>query len=222
MSVSSDYPTQRESIESHFTTSDQQRLFFRYWPSATAEKKAIVLFHQGHEHSGRVAHLADELALPDFAVFAWDARGHGRNDGPRGYSPSMGTSISDINEFINFISSEYEIPIENMVVLGQSVGAVTLTGWVHDFAPKIRGLVLASPAFKVKLYVPFARSGLALMQKIRGLFYVNSYVKAKYLTHDPVRIASFERDPLITGRLPSISCWNSTKPLTAWWRMLPR
>ncbi|HDC0245030.1 TPA: alpha/beta hydrolase, partial [Escherichia coli] len=108
------------------------------------------------------------------------------------------TSISDINEFINFISSEYEIPIENMVVLGQSVGAVTLTGWVHDFAPKIRGLVLASPAFKVKLYVPFARSGLALMQKIRGLFYVNSYVKAKYLTHDPVRIASFERDPLIT------------------------
>lgn len=47
MSVSSDYPTQRECIESHFTTSDQQRLFFRYWPSATAEKKAIVLFHQG-------------------------------------------------------------------------------------------------------------------------------------------------------------------------------
>ena len=144
MSVSSDYPTQRESIESHFTTSDQQRLFFRYWPSATAEKKAIVLFHRGHEHSGRVAHLADELALPDFAVFAWDARGHGRNDGPRGYSPSMGTSISDINEFINFISSEYEIPIENMVVLGQSVGAVTLTGWVHDFAPKIRGQTLCA------------------------------------------------------------------------------
>ncbi|WP_025154826.1 bifunctional alpha/beta hydrolase/class I SAM-dependent methyltransferase [Morganella morganii] len=198
MSVSSDYPTQRECIESHFTTSDQQQLFFRHWPSATAEKKAIVLFHRGHEHSGRVAHLADELALPDFAVFAWDARGHGRNDGPRGYSPSMGTSISDINEFINFISSEYEIPAENMVVLGQSVGAVILTGWVHDFAPKIRGLVLASPAFKVKLYVPFARSGLALMQKIRGLFYVNSYVKAKFLTHDPVRIASFERDPLIT------------------------
>ncbi len=35
--------------------------------------------------------------------------------------------------------------------------------------------MLASPAFKVKLYVPFARTGLALMQKVRGQFYVNSY-----------------------------------------------
>ena len=29
--------------------------------------------------------------------------------------------------------------------------------WAHDYAPKIRCMVLASPAFKVKLYVPFAR-----------------------------------------------------------------
>jgi hypothetical protein len=62
----------------------------------------------------------------------------------------------------------------------------------------VRGLTLASPAFKVKLYVPFARAGLRLMHRLRGLFFVNSYVKAKFLTHDPARIASFESDPLIT------------------------
>ncbi len=73
-----------------------------------------------------------------------------------------------------------------------------VSSWVHDYAPKIRAMVLASPAFKVKLYVPFARTGLALMQKARGLFYVNSYVKAKFLTHDQQRIDSFNRDPLIT------------------------
>ncbi|MEO7241417.1 MAG: class I SAM-dependent methyltransferase family protein, partial [Variovorax sp.] len=33
---------------------------------------------------------------------------------------------------------------------------------------------------------------------LRGLFFVNSYVKAKFLTHDPARIASFEADPLIS------------------------
>jgi alpha-beta hydrolase superfamily lysophospholipase len=33
--------------------------------------------------------------------------------------------------------------------------------WAHDYAPGIRCMVLASPAFKVKLYVPFARPGLA-------------------------------------------------------------
>ena len=36
------------------------------------------------------------------------------------------------------------------------------------------------------------------MQKLRGNFFVNSYVKAKFLTHDPERIASFDADPLIT------------------------
>jgi alpha-beta hydrolase superfamily lysophospholipase len=70
-------------------------------------------------------------------------------------------------------------------VLAQSVGAVLVATWAHDYAPKMRALVLASPAFKVKLYVPFARPGLALMRKLRGNFFVNSYVKAKFLTHDP-------------------------------------
>ena len=36
------------------------------------------------------------------------------------------------------------------------------------------------------------------MRKLRGNFFVNSYVKAKFLTHDPARIASYESDPLIT------------------------
>lgn len=193
------YQTQRNMFESEFTTSDKTPLYYRHWPAQiTTEPKAIILFHRGHEHSGRVSHLVDELDLPDFSMFAWDARGHGKNQGARGYSPSMGTSIKDIDEFVHYVSSNYNIPMENILVVGQSVGAVLVTGWVHDYAPKIRGMVLASPAFKVKLYVPFARTGLALMQKARGLFYVNSYVKAKYLTHDQSRIDSFNQDSLIT------------------------
>jgi alpha-beta hydrolase superfamily lysophospholipase len=41
--------------------------------------------------------------------------------------------------------------------------------------------------------VPFARAGLALMHKLRGNFFVNSYVKAKFLTHDPARIESYDK-----------------------------
>ncbi|MNR67398.1 hypothetical protein D3C85_1913590 [compost metagenome] len=56
-----------------------------------------------------------------------------------------------------------------MAVLAQSVGAVLIATWAHDYAPKVRCLVLASPAFKVKLYVPFARPGPKLMRARRGL-----------------------------------------------------
>ena len=57
--------------------------------------------------------------------------------------------------------------------------------------------MLASPAFKVKLYVPFARAGLKLMQRFRGNFFFFFYVKAHYLTHDQQRIDSYNQDPLI-------------------------
>ncbi|KRP60208.1 bifunctional alpha/beta hydrolase/class I SAM-dependent methyltransferase [Pseudomonas orientalis] len=190
----------REQQQHTFSTHDGVELFYRHWP-ATADagpRKAIVLFHRGHEHSGRIAHLVDELGLPDFDFFAWDARGHGQSPGERGDSPSFATSARDVQTFCDHIGATYGIDEENLAVIAQSVGAVIAATWVHDYAPKIRALVLASPAFKVKLYVPFARPGLALMRKFRGNFFVNSYVKAKFLSHDPQRVASYDSDPLIT------------------------
>lgn len=186
--------------ERNFSTHDGTRLFFRYWPAInpSADARAIVIFHRGHEHSGRVTHIVDEIDLPGYAFFAWDARGHGRSPGERGFSPSLGTSVRDIHVFVRYIISEFGIAEENLAVVAQSVGAVLTATWVHDYAPRIRAMVLASPAFKVRLYAPFARTGLALWRRLRGHFFVNSYVKAHYLTHDPARIESYNRDPLIS------------------------
>ena len=182
-----------------FKTADNTELFYRYRPAKDGRNdKAIVLFHRGHEHSGRMMFVADELGFDDFAYFAWDARGHGNSPGERGDSPSFGTSVSDIQAFMQHIEQEYQIPQENICVIAQSVGAVLVSTWLHDYAPKIRCAVLASPAFKVKLYVPFARQGLALWSKVKGNFFVNSYVKAHYLTHNKDRQESFNQDPLIT------------------------
>lgn len=190
--------SKRSVLESSFQTHDGVSLFYRHWPATAPRRGCVVMFHRGHEHSGRNAHLAEELNLPDFDFFAWDARGHGRSPGERGHSPSLGTSVRDIQTFIDHIRDTYGIAHEEMAVLAQSVGAVLVSTWVHDYAPKIRCMVLASPAFKVKLYVPFARPGLRLMQSLRGNFYVNSYVKSKFLTHDPERQKSFDDDKLVT------------------------
>jgi len=190
--------TPRSIQEKTFATHDKVHLFYRFSPAETAAPQgAIVLFHRGHEHSGRMAHLIDELGLPHHAFFAWDARGNGRSPGARGYSPSLATSVRDVQSFIDHIGNEFAIPMENIAVVAQSVGAVLVSTWVHDYAPKIRCMVLASPAFKVKLYVPFAHSALKLQYALRGNFYVNSYVKSRFLTHDPERIASYDTDPLI-------------------------
>jgi alpha-beta hydrolase superfamily lysophospholipase len=130
-------------------------------------------------------------------MFAWDARGHGRSLELRDTNSTLGTLVKDVDTFVRHVSGMYGIPVENIAVLGQSVGAVLVATWVHDYAPKIRCMVLATPAFKVKLYVPLARLTLRLLHRVIGNFHVNSYVKPRALTHDPERITSYESDPLI-------------------------
>ncbi|MEW9613085.1 bifunctional alpha/beta hydrolase/class I SAM-dependent methyltransferase [Shinella sp. S4-D37] len=191
-------------IESAFASHDGVELFYRAWPARSGTAKgAVVLLHRGHEHSGRVAHIAEELGLDDFAFYAWDARGHGRSPGERGHSPSFAHSVRDLDCFVRHVCETGGFSMDQVAVVAQSVGAVLASTWVHDYAPNIRALVLASPAFDVKLYVPFAKEGIALWQKLKGTFFVNSYVKARFLTHDPARIASFEADPLITRPIAS-------------------
>lgn len=197
----------RKSQENFFQTSDGKQIFYRFWPANQHTKnasKCFILLHRGHEHSARLQHIVDELNMPDVPMFSFDARGHGRTEGPRGYSPSVARSIQDIDDFVNYIIDEYKISKENILIIAQSISAVYASAWVHDYAPKIRGLILASPALSIKLYVPFACAGMTLLQKILGRhFYISSYVNAKFLTHDPARRESYNTDPLITKAIAS-------------------
>lgn len=174
-------------------------LFYRAWPRQDA-KKCVILVHRGHEHSGRLIDVVEQLGIPDASFFAWDARGHGKSPGDRGYAPSFSQLVKDLDAFVRHVSRTHGIDVEDMVVLGHSVGAVTVASWVHDFAPPIRAMVLVTPALKVKLYVPFARTGLKLLQAMRGdrKSYVQSYVKATMLTHDREEAKRYAEDPLIT------------------------
>lgn len=193
-----EWVTEREEQERTFVTYDGEELFYRCWPAAEPRAGAVLLLHRGHEHSGRMAHLADELALPSHAVYAYDARGHGRSPGERGDAPSFSAWVRDLDAFVRHLEVAEGLPAADLAIVAQSVGAVVAAAWVHDYAPTIRALVLASPAFRVRLYVPFARPGLAALRALFGRFFVTSYVRASMLTHDEQRVESYDADPLVT------------------------
>ena len=117
--------------------------------------------------------------------------------GERGAARDLADVIKDVEAFVRQIAERHGIALENMIVLAHSLAAVTVTAWVHDYAPPIRALILATAAFEVKLYVPLAIPALRLKQKLFGAGKVKSYVRAKMLTHDPVEAARYEADPLI-------------------------
>ena len=182
-----------EATERTFTSWDGAELFYRSWIPNKATDKALLLFHRGHEHSGRWQETVDSLDLDDIAIFAWDARGHGRSAGDRGAAKSLHDVIKDVDAFARHVSEKFGIPIENMIVLAHSLAAVTVTAWIHDYAPPIRAMILATAAFHVKLYIPFAIPALRILRPR----FVKSYVKSKMLTHDREQAARYDSDPLI-------------------------
>ncbi|TGV91602.1 alpha/beta hydrolase, partial [Mesorhizobium sp. M2E.F.Ca.ET.154.01.1.1] len=93
------------------------------------------------------------------------------SEGERGYAPSFAALVRDIDCFMREIAARDGFATQDIALITQSFGAVLAAAWVHDYAPKLRAMVLASPAFSVKLYVPFAKEGIALWQKIKGRFF---------------------------------------------------
>lgn len=196
--------SKREEKKSTFTTFDGEKLVYRAWsPSVTltGDKKALIVIHRGHEHSGRLIDLIEGVNQEGFWAFGYDSRGHGESPGPRGYAPTFSHIVKDLDTFVNFISNEYGVAIKNIFVIANSVGAVVCSAWVHDYAPGIRGMALAAPAFKVKLYVPLALSGCRLLDAIKHPVFISSYVKSKFLTHDPEQAKKYDEDKLITPEI---------------------
>jgi alpha-beta hydrolase superfamily lysophospholipase/SAM-dependent methyltransferase len=186
-----------QATEHTAVMSDGAELYYRAWLPAVPANKAVLLFHRGHEHSGRWQETVEALALENLAVFGWDARGHGRSPGERGSAENLARVIKDVDEFVRHISEKYRIALEDVIVIAHSVGAVTVAAWVHDYAPPLRGMILATPAFRVKLYVPLAVPMLRLRQKLIGPGFVKSYVKSSVLTHDAEQARRYDADPLI-------------------------
>lgn len=187
--------------EHFFATSDASRLFYRAWLPHEKATRAVVLFHRGHEHSGRWNQFIEELDLAGTAFFAWDARGHGRSPGERGYAEHFSTLVKDADEFVRHVSREHGIALPDTAVIAHSVGAVIAAAWVHDYAPPVRAMVLATPALRVKLYVPFALPALRVGWAAGFSRFVKSYVKAKMLTHDPGEARRYAQDPLISRQI---------------------
>lgn len=191
-----------------FVSHDGTAIFYRHWPSRHLRAAgAVILLHREHEHSGRIAHVVDELGLADFAFFAWDARGHGCSPGARGDAPSFGTLSKDLDAFVRHIEQHHGLPIARLHVVTQGASGMIAAAWAHDYAPRIASLVLAAPAFECRGLAALAPGALQSLSRRRGSTTLRTYARPEDLTHDLVRRESYRNDPLVgtttTARLLS-------------------
>ena len=193
------------SSESGFDSFDRTRLFYRAWRPVLATDggvpKALVFLHRGHEHSGRIQPLVEQLGCVQDWAFAWDARGHGYSPGERGDAPSFYTLVQDFEAFIRHLQSTYGIATENILIVANSVGAVIAATWLHDYAARVRGVVMAAAAFDINLYVPLAKPALRLALRFKPGLTVTSYIRPGMLTHSVAQALAYGADPLITRNI---------------------
>lgn len=187
--------------EGTFSSWDGAELFYRSWCTSQATDRALIFLHRGHEHSGRLSRAVQELGLGDFRAFSWDMRGHGRSLGDRGHADNYYDLVRDLDAFVRFVCAGHGISAENIVIVANSVGAVTACAWAHDFAPRIRAMVLLAPAFRIRLYVPMAMPLLRMLLMFKKKAFVSSYVSAAMLTHDSEQRRLYRTDPLVTRRI---------------------
>ncbi len=193
--------------EAGFDTQDHTRLFYRAWqpqqPRAQADggPRALIFLHRGHEHSGRIQALVEQLGCTQDWAFAWDARGHGHSPGERGDAPGFETLVRDFDDFVRHLQARHGIAPHNTLVVANSVGAVIAATWLHDYAPGVRGVVMAAAAFDINLYVPLAKPALRLAMGFKKDLFVTSYIRSSMLTHSKEQALAYDADPLITKNI---------------------
>ncbi len=184
-----------------FKSFDGIPIHFRHTVHKQSCETTIIHLHRGHEHSERIIPFAESLALSNTRHFAFDLRGHGLSGGPKAWAKNFQVWVKDLNEFVKYLKSEHKVKSESIIIVANSVGAVTAASWILRYNPQIAGCVFGAPAFSIKLYVPLAHFALKCLMKFTEKGFVTSYVKSSMLTNSQSEAQAYDSDPMISKKI---------------------
>jgi alpha-beta hydrolase superfamily lysophospholipase len=183
-----------DTDEGFFSARDGVRLF---WHTERAANPTghVALAHGYAEHLGRHAEVMRALADAGYTVHLLDCRGHGQSGGKRAHVDRFEEYLSDLEVFLARVKEQ--AAGTPLFLLGHSHGALIAARYLLDRPDAVRGVVLASPYFRLKLRVSPVKilAGKLLSRVLPGLPMRND-LRPEQLTRD-VRIQNATRsDPL--------------------------
>ncbi|HEY0406838.1 MAG TPA: class I SAM-dependent methyltransferase family protein, partial [Pyrinomonadaceae bacterium] len=154
----------RTSEEHSFMRADGRRLSYTYWRPSSSEgqdHRAVLLLHDGGERQEQLRQVVEELNLPDFGIAAWAAGAQASSSDDDGSSAGLSGLVRELDAFARHVSRHHGIDIGEMAVMAQGFEAVLAAVWAHDYAPRLRCMILARPAFEIRERVKPAPTGEA-------------------------------------------------------------
>ena len=174
---------------------DGTKFYAQGW-SPNQAKAVICLVHGFAEYSGRYAHVAERLCKEGYAVLAFDQYGHGKTEGPRGYSPSLDASMDSIKHILD--EADTRFPAIPKFLYGHSMGGNMVANYVLRRKPQIAGVVLTAPWFKLGFDPPAFKLLLArLMKNIYPKWPEKADLDTSVISRDKEEVRKYATDSLI-------------------------
>lgn len=175
----------------------------------------VLIVHGLGEYAGRYDGVAQQLTDCGFAVRAYDQRGHGRSDGPRGALPDHDALLDDLAEMVDearlrgtpFPTTAGELEAEHaapkklpVILLGHSMGGLVAASFVAKNLRPVEGLVLSSPALDPGLGT-FQKLLLAAARKWTPLKSFSNGLNPNHLSRDPEVVKTYLADRLVHNQI---------------------
>lgn len=187
-----------EHQELSFTGVGGISLYGQVWLPGARPRGVVVLAHGFGEHSGRYRNVVAGLVPRGFAVYAFDLRGHGRSEGPRGLILSWREYREDLGACLRFAVGQHPgIPV---FLYGHSLGALIALDYAIRTPGDVRGVVISGPTLGPPGISPFLLLLSRVLSVVAPRFTLEAGVDADTLSRDPQVCQAYRDDPLVHGR----------------------
>lgn len=184
--------------EGRFEGTGGVELFEQSWrPAASTApaKAAVILVHGLKDHSNRYAAAAEKLTAHQYAVYAFDLRGHGDSAGDRVWVDSFDDYLADLDVFVKRVRERE--PHRPLFLFGHSMGGAIVTLYTLTRQPELRGVVLSGAALKPGSDVSGFLIGVTkVLGSVTPTLAVLELDDSKF-SRDPAVVADMKADPLV-------------------------
>jgi alpha-beta hydrolase superfamily lysophospholipase len=182
-------------FESTWYAADKTRLYAQSWQPGGAAAGVVCLVHGLGEHSSRYAHVAAALGQAGYATLAFDMRGHGKSQGPRGDAASYDTLMDDIKRLLDEAGERY--PALPRFLYGHSMGGNLALNYALRRRPRLQGVIATGPWLRAAFDPPAwrVRAGRVL-HKLRPELPQPAGLDVTAVSRDPAVVRAYQDDPL--------------------------
>lgn len=182
-----------------FSGHDGLDLYYQQWQPDMPLKATLIIVHGLGEHGGRYMNLVNVLVPHDYAVFAFDNRGHGQSPGQIGHVRCFSEFRNDVVSFVRQIQTAEQLD-RPVFLMGHSLGGLIVLDVVLHGISGIDGVVVSSPALDDGGISAFLMGGSRIMSRIWPSLSVKTGLDISGISRDPDVVAAYRNDPLTHGK----------------------